>query len=96
MMRWAALGVLLGGLVAGLVFAPASWLASGLSGATGQRLLLADARGTVWHGSAVLVLTGGEGSNDASALPGRLHWTLGLDGLALGCLLYTSPSPRDS
>jgi general secretion pathway protein N len=82
-MRWAAAGVLLGSLVAGLVFAPASWLASALSGASGQRLLLADARGTVWQGSAVMVLTGGEGSHDASALPGRLHWTVGLEGMGL-------------
>jgi hypothetical protein len=88
-MRWAAAGVLLGSLVAGLVFAPASWLASALSGASGQRLLLADARGTVWQGSAVMVLTGGEGSHDASALPGRLHWTLGLDGLAWRCARAT-------
>jgi len=82
-MRWVASGVLLGSLAAGLGFAPASWLASALSAASGQRLLLADARGTVWQGSAVMVLTGGEGSHDASALPGRLRWTLGLDGLAL-------------
>lgn len=82
-MRWVAAGLLLGSLAAGLAFAPASWLAALLSSATGQRLLLADARGTVWQGSAVMVLTGGEGSHDASALPGRLRWTLGLDGMAL-------------
>lgn len=82
-MRWAVLGVLLGSLVAAVAFAPASWLAASLASATGQRVLLADPRGTVWRGSAVLVLTGGEGSQDASALPGRLHWTLGLDGMAL-------------
>ena len=29
------------------------------------------------------VLTGGIGSRDASALPGRLSWSLGLDGMAL-------------
>lgn len=83
MMRWAVTGVVLGGLVAALVFAPAGWLTGALYDFTGQRLLLAGARGTVWQGSAVVVLTGGEGSHDASALPGRLHWTLGLDGMAL-------------
>ena len=57
---------------------PAPWPA-----ATGQRLQLADARGSVWSGSAVPVLTGGAGSRDASALPGRLQWSLGLDGAAL-------------
>ena len=40
-------------------------------------MLLADARGTVWNGSATAVLTGGPDSRDAAALPGRLHWTLG-------------------
>ena len=50
------------------------WLASRCRGATDQRLLLTDARGTVWNGSALPVLTGGAGSRDAAALPGRLHW----------------------
>ena len=76
-------GAVLGLLVALVVWAPAAWLAAAVASATGQRLLLADARGTVWKGSAVPVLTGGEGSRDASALPGRLEWTLGLQGSAL-------------
>jgi len=66
-----------------VAFAPASWLAGALADATEQRLLLADARGTIWQGSAVLVLTAGAGSRDASALPGRLQWRLGLDGAAV-------------
>jgi len=81
--RWAALGAAAGALVALVAFAPAAWLAGAVAQTTDERLLLADARGTVWQGSAVLVLTGGSGSRDASALPGRLHWRLGLDGTAL-------------
>jgi general secretion pathway protein N len=74
--RWATAGVL-AGIVAGLVlFAPAAWLAQSVASATGQRLILADAQGTIWSGSAVLVLAGGAGSRDASTLPGRLEWTL--------------------
>ena len=42
-----------------------------------SRLILADAQGTIWHGDAVAVLTGGPGSRDARALPGRLGWRLG-------------------
>jgi general secretion pathway protein N len=80
---WALAGVVVGAVPAAVAFAPASWLAGALADATGQRLLLADARGTVWQGSAVLVLTAGAGSRDASALPGRLQWRLGLDGLAV-------------
>ena len=83
--RWAVWGVLLGTLLAGVANAPAQWLADALHQASAQRLLLADARGSLWTGSAVLVLTGGAGSRDASALPGRLHWRLRPDwrGLAL-------------
>ena len=74
--RWAVWGGLLGGLAATLLYAPAQWLANALLQASGQRLLLAEARGSLWDGSAVLVLTGGEGSRDAAALPGRLSWQL--------------------
>ena len=82
-MRWALAGVATGSVVAVVAFAPAAWLADALGSATDQRLQLADARGTVWDGSAVVVLTGGVDSRDASALPGRLQWRLGLDGAAL-------------
>jgi len=79
--RWAMTGAVLGLLIGLIVFAPATWLASAVSSATGQRVQLADARGTVWSGSAVAVLTGGPDSRDASSLPGRLEWSLGFKGL---------------
>ena len=81
--RWALAGSVFGVLVALIVFAPAAWLASAVASATGQRVLLADARGSIWSGSAVAVLTGGPGSRDASSLPGRIEWTLGVRGLGL-------------
>ena len=74
--RWAIAGALFGIVVAFVAFAPASWLASAVASWSGQRLVLADARGTVWSGSAVPVLTGGPDSRDATFLPGRLEWTL--------------------
>ena len=83
-MRWALAGAALGGAAVLLACAPAAWLADALAQASEQRVLLADARGTLWNGSAVVVLTGGASSRSASALPGRLTWTLGLDGSALG------------
>ena len=85
--RWAIAGALLGALLGVVVFAPAAWLAQALASATGERVLLADARGTLWSGSAVLMLTGGPGSRDASALPGRLAWTLGWRGSAFDLLV---------
>jgi general secretion pathway protein N len=81
-LRWGVAGALVGALVGVVVFAPAAWLAAAVGSATGQQFLLTEARGTVWSGSAVPVLTGGPGSRDASALPGRLEWTLGVKGLA--------------
>jgi general secretion pathway protein N len=68
--------VALGATAGAVANAPAQWLADSLSQGTGQRLLLADARGSLWDGSAALVLTGGAGSHDASVLPGRLQWRL--------------------
>lgn len=97
---WAISGAA-AGLLAGLAaFAPAAWLAAGIDRATQGQLLLADARGTVWSGSAVAVLSGGRDSQDAVALPGRLDWSLGLAGAALelrlrqACCLHEQPRLR--
>jgi general secretion pathway protein N len=83
--RWAIAGAVLGTLAGVVLFAPAVWLAGVVTQVSAGRLLLADAQGTVWSGSAVVVLTGGEGSRDARSLPGRLEWTLrpGLAGAGL-------------
>ena len=70
---WAAC---LGILVSLILFAPAAWLASGLLALSGGRVLLADTQGSVWRGSAQLLLTGGQGSQDAASLPGRIGWVL--------------------
>jgi len=69
-------GAVLGLLVAQLLFAPAQWLADAVRDRSGGRLLLREARGTVWNGSARLVLAGGAGSADAAALPTRIDWRL--------------------
>ncbi|MFM9880772.1 MAG: type II secretion system protein N [Burkholderiaceae bacterium] len=73
---WAWAGGLLGLLLGLVVFAPAAWLALAVATATQGQVLLADARGSIWQGSAQLVLTGGQGSKDAAALPDRLGWQL--------------------
>ncbi|HEY1130861.1 MAG TPA: type II secretion system protein N [Roseateles sp.] len=81
--RWSIAGALVGIIGALIVFAPASWLARALASATSEHLLIVDTRGSIWNGSGVLVLTGGAGSRDASALPGRLHWKMSLKGIGL-------------
>lgn len=82
-LRWSLLGALLGGLLGLVMFAPATWLAQALASGSNGHLLITDARGSVWRGSGVLVLTGGAGSRDASALPGRVRWVVGIQGLGL-------------
>ncbi len=72
--RWAVGGALLGALIAGLLWAPARWLAWAVAQASHDRVQWSDARGTVWQGSAQLTLSGGPGSRDAQTLPGRMHW----------------------
>jgi len=82
-MRWSVAGTVLGVLLSLIVFAPASWLAHGLASASRGHLLITDTRGSIWNGSGVLVLTGGADSRDASQLPGRLRWSMGLKGFGL-------------
>jgi general secretion pathway protein N len=81
--RWGLWGTVAGALTALVWFAPAAWLGSAVAAATGDRVQLAEARGTVWSGNAVLVMTGGAGSRDATVLPGRFEWKLRLQGAAL-------------
>lgn len=73
---WAAAGALLGLAAVLLVTAPARWLAAGLASASSGMLQLGEPDGSVWNGSARLILTGGAGSQDITALPGRVHWRL--------------------
>ena len=67
---WAGAGALLGLLTTLILQAPAAWLAAAIGQSTDGKLLLSEARGTVWSGSARLQLSGGAGSRDLSALPG--------------------------
>lgn len=73
---WAVAGAVLGVVAAVVLTLPAQWLASGLAHATEGKVQLLAPRGSVWTGSAQLVLSGGLDSQTASALPGRLHWQL--------------------
>jgi general secretion pathway protein N len=73
-LAWA--GSLLGFMLALLLFAPATWVAAAVYQTSAGQVQLVDARGTVWTGSARLLLTGGLGSLGSAALPGRLDWQL--------------------
>lgn len=73
---WALAGALLGAVITLALFAPAQWLANAVAQASGGQVQLAQARGTLWKGSAQLLLTGGAASYDRAALPGRIAWQL--------------------
>ena len=73
---WALVGAILGLLVVLIVTAPARWLTQGVYAATRGMVQLTEPTGSLWAGSARLVLTGGSGSQDVTALPGRVQWRL--------------------
>jgi general secretion pathway protein N len=73
---WAAAGAVLGLVLALVFFAPASWLSRLVNQASNGQVKLVEPRGTVWTGSARLLLSGGSGSRDSAALPGFVDWRL--------------------
>jgi general secretion pathway protein N len=85
--RWAWVGTGLGLALAFITQAPAHWLTHTIEQASGERVLLPDAQGTVWNGSAQWVLNEGPLNIAASAnmarpasttsLPTRVTWQLG-------------------
>ena len=74
--RMAWIGLVLGLVLALLLFAPARWLAQGIEKASNGQLRLINASGTVWRGQADLMFSGGEGSRTQTVLPRGLHWQL--------------------
>ena len=81
--RWAWAGAACGIAVALVAFAPASWVAAWVAERSDGKLVLADARGSVWNGSAMLLLSSGTDSRSATMLPGRTSWRLVPRGLGV-------------
>lgn len=79
---WLWSAAVLGLLLAALCFAPARWITDRVAQASGGQVQLVNARGTVWTGTADLVLSAGADSRDRAGLPGGLQWRLrpGLNG----------------
>lgn len=76
--RWAWTGTGLGLALALITQAPAHWLTHAIEQATGERVLLPDAQGTVWNGSARWVLNEGPlNMARTTGLPTRVTWQLG-------------------
>ena len=73
---WARAGAVLGLLLALGFNLPALCFAGSLQQSLNGRVVLEDAQGSIWNGSARLLLSGGVGSRDMAALPGRLVWSV--------------------
>ncbi|MDF3839365.1 type II secretion system protein N [Cupriavidus basilensis] len=87
---WRRLGwIALGGVTVALTMLaafPAAWIADGIASQSQRRVLLADADGSLWNGSATLALSAGAGSETATVLPGRLQWSVAFWPLLTGTL----------
>lgn len=68
-----------------VILLPARWFAGQLAERSGGRVSLVDVEGTLWNGSAAVVIGSDEASGTVSVLPGRLYWKAraGFSGIAL-------------
>jgi general secretion pathway protein N len=96
MLRWTGLAAvaLAAILLTILMMAPAQWLATATRAASGGRLDLAEASGTLWNGQATLVVASGSdlGASRAS-LPEPLSWHLSPWQLLIGTVDLTLSHP---
>ena len=77
-----------------VVMAPAQWVASAIGRATGERIVLAEAKGSVWRGQASVVLSPGEDAGIARiGLPETLSWQLSPWKLVAGTVDLTLTHP---
>ncbi|MCY0389192.1 type II secretion system protein N [Robbsia sp. Bb-Pol-6] len=58
-----------------LVLLPAAWIVPRFAAATGGRVSLVDPQGSLWHGSARLMLSAGSDAEGATVMPNRIAWT---------------------
>jgi general secretion pathway protein N len=82
-LTWLAIAALSCGLVLLAVF-PAAWVTPQFSKATQGRVNLIDPSGSLWHGSATLMLAAGPDVSAATVLPGRVEWRTAFSPLLAG------------
>ncbi len=78
----AAVGLAAGCMISLVALLPARLAVEPVRSVTQGRVNLQEVNGTIWRGSAVVVLRGGSDSADSARLPGRVDWVvrLGLTG----------------
>jgi len=69
-----------------LVMLPAAWITPQFAKASGARVSLVEPAGSLWHGSATLMLAPGADRQNATVLPGRIEWTTAFWPLFVGRL----------
>jgi len=84
------LGGALGTVLALVIYAPASWLASAIHVASQGRVQLMQVQGSVWNGSAAVVLAGAAGSSAAMTWPSRWQWRVSPQALGVGVELHAA------
>lgn len=57
-----------------LTLLPAAWITPQFARQTGGHVNLVDPAGSLWHGSATLMLAAGSDMSAATILPGRIEW----------------------
>lgn len=70
---WLVVGALSSGAVL-LARLPAAWIAPQFARATRGHVNLVDPAGSLWRGSATLMLAAGQDATGATLLPGRIEW----------------------
>ncbi|AXL52370.1 general secretion pathway protein GspN [Paraburkholderia caffeinilytica] len=70
---WLAVAVLASAAVM-LTMLPAAWITPRFARQTHGHVNLVDPAGSLWHGSATLMLAAGSDMSAATLLPGRLEW----------------------
>ncbi|MGI4861154.1 MAG: type II secretion system protein N [Janthinobacterium lividum] len=58
-----------------LLLLPAAWIVPRFAAATGGRVSLVDPQGSLWRGSARLMLSAGSDAEGATVMPNRIDWT---------------------
>lgn len=74
-LKWLLAGVL-AIVVTIVVFFPATWIAKIVDDRTDGRIVLGNAQGTLWSGSATVGAAAGRGDPASQLLPGRFSWQL--------------------
>ena len=70
---WLLVAVLSSGTVV-LVLLPAAWITPQFTKASCGHVNLVDPAGSLWNGSATLMLAAGSDTSSATLLPGRIEW----------------------